>query len=159
MPSPGPAPSTFWPVIVVFRKQKRDLCLWTAFPEKRRPISAVGGGGFRCLPHDLGQLVVEKELGHRYGFWGCLADGATFRSVARGGGPKRTPRGTQLIASHVVELDAAEHDAVAHTTAWREGRPTPLADALTAVHQAWLAVAEHDELTLDFPTPRRLRTR
>ena len=138
---------------VVFRKEKRDLCVWTAYPRKRRPITSIGGGGFRCLPHDLAQFVVERELGHRHGFWGCLADGATFRTVVRTNRRiRRTPQGKAVIAAHVAELDAAEHDAHEHVLAWRRGEPTPVAAALGQAHRAWLALPEQGELTLELPT-------
>jgi hypothetical protein len=139
-------------VLVVFRKGKRDLCEWTAYPPKRRPITSIGGGGFRCLPHDLAQLVVERELGHRHGFWGCLADGATFRTVVRSNRRlRRTRQGTAIIAGHVAELDAAEHDANLHVLAWRRGLATPVAGALTSVHRSWLALPEGGELELEAP--------
>jgi hypothetical protein len=143
-------------VLVTFRKEKRGVCMWTAFPAKRRPVGAVGGGGFGTLPHDLAQFVVERELGHRHGFWGCLADGATFRTVARSSrGRRRTPQGKAVIAAHVAELDAAEHDAHVHVAAWLGGRPTPVATALDELRTAWLALPEHGELTLEFPTDVR----
>src|SRR5436309_3270702 len=34
-----------------------------------------------ALPHDLAHYVVERELGLKRGFWGCVAAGATFGSV------------------------------------------------------------------------------
>jgi hypothetical protein len=95
---------------VVFAKAKRGLCVWTAYPPKRRPVTAGGGGstGTCPLPHDLAQLVVERELGLEHGFWGCVAAGATFRTLVRGG-RKRTRPGVEIILARVDEIDAAEH--------------------------------------------------
>jgi len=68
---------------VVFTKAKHGHCMWTARPKGRRPITGSGGHqGQTTVPHDLLQFVVEREHGYRYGFWGCMADGATFRSRA-----------------------------------------------------------------------------
>jgi hypothetical protein len=33
------------------------------------------------LPHDLAHCVVERELGLRQGFWGCVAAGAMFAGM------------------------------------------------------------------------------
>jgi hypothetical protein len=49
------------------------------------------------LPHDLTQFVVEATLGVQEGFWGLLANGATFESVA---GRRSTKPGRQLIRPH-----------------------------------------------------------
>ena len=97
-------------VRVVFQKHKRGLCTWTAYPPKRRPVSAGGGGstGRNPLPHDLAQLVVERELGLPFGFWGAVAAGATFRTLVAGG-RKRTRPGVEVIRAHVDEIDEAEH--------------------------------------------------
>ena len=154
---------SFCGVRVVFRKTKRGLCLWEAYPPKRRPVSAVGGTAGHALPHDLTQFLVERELGHRYGFWGCLADGATFRSL-EWGGRRRTPQGRALIVAHVEDLDRAEDDANAHDRAWREGRPTPLAPVFEEMRSRWLALPEGGEIELDFPlsppsSPDRRRRR
>jgi hypothetical protein len=45
----------------------------------------------RTLPHDLSTFVVEGALGLRHGFWGCVADGATF-SASPAAGPGRGDR-------------------------------------------------------------------
>lgn len=135
---------------VVFRKGKRDLCLWEAFVPKRRPVVGVGGTGGRGLPHDLAQFLVEREHGHRHGFWGCLADGATFRSLVSAG-RRRTPQGKAVIAGHVADLDAAEADANGHVHAWLQGLPTPLAPVLDDMRARWAALPEGGEIDLDFP--------
>jgi hypothetical protein len=33
------------------------------------------------LPHDLAHYVVERELGLKHGFWGCVAAGAMFPGI------------------------------------------------------------------------------
>lgn len=141
---------------VVFRKDERSACWWTAYPPKRRPLSSIGGTAGRGLPHDLAQFLVEREHGHRYGFWGCLADGATFRSLVRTG-RRRTRPGVALIARHVSDLDAAEADANLHVGAWREGRDTPLGSLLDEYRRAWLAMPSGAELDLVFTPATRAR--
>lgn len=135
---------------VVFRKMKRDLCVWEAHPPRRRPVSGVGGPGRRGLPHDLLQFLVEREMDHAYGFWGCLGAGATFRSL-EWGGRRRTPQGRAIIAAHVAELDAAEHEADAQAQAWREGRVTPMTALFDEMEARWVALPEGSEIELDFP--------
>jgi hypothetical protein len=51
----------------------------------------------RGLPHDLAQFVVEGILGLQHGFWGLLANGATFKSVP---GRRRTKPGQQVIRGY-----------------------------------------------------------
>jgi hypothetical protein len=146
---------------VVFMKGKRELCTWTAYPPKRRPVTAVGGSGNgRCpIPHDLAQLVVERELGYRFGFWGCVAEGATFRTLV-GGGRKRTRPGVEIIRAHVTEIDDAEHVFHRHVGQWLQGEETPARPALDEVLARWCALAEHESLEVEFPlTPRPRNTR
>lgn len=142
---------------VVFQKGKRNLCIWTAYPPKRRPVSALGGGGLHGLvPHDMAQLVIERRLGYRNGFWGCVADGASFRSLVKGG-RKRTAPGVAVIAAHVEEIDAAEHDFHRHVELWRRGDDTPLKADLERVQQAWLNLADGGTMEIDFPVGPRVR--
>lgn len=142
---------------VVFQKRKRNLCVWTAYPPKRRPVSAIGGGGLHGrIPHDMAQLIVERGLGYRNGFWGCVADGASFRSLVKGG-RKRTAPGVAVLAAHVEEIDAAEADFHLHVDLWRRGEETPVGSELADAEWAWRALAEHDSLELDFPVSSRVR--
>ena len=151
---------------VVFQKKKRGLCWWTAFPPKRRPVSAMGGGstGRVPIPHDLAQLVIERELGLRHGFWGCVADGASFRTLV-GGGRKRTLPGVEIIRAHVAEIDAAEHEFHHHLDLYRRGEDSSTRAALDEVLVRWRSLSEHESFELDFPVvaaPRqsgRTRTR
>ena len=146
---------------VVFRKDKRGGCYWTAYRPKRRPASAGGGTVGRALPHDLLQFVVEREHGIRHGFWGCLADGATFRSLAKTD-RKPTRPGRAVIAAHVDELDAVELLVGRELEAWFAGEDTPVTRLLAAMREQWLAMNDGDELELEFapvvtrPRPKRL---
>ena len=149
---------------VVFQKHKRGLCTWTAYPPKRRPVSAGGGGstGRNPLPHDLAQLIVERELGLPFGFWGAVAAGATFRTLV-GGGRRRTRPGVELIRAHVEEIDEAEHLFHRHVGEWLRGEDTPARGALDEALAKWQAIAEHESIELEFscdrasPTKRRRR--
>lgn len=140
---------------VVFRKGKRGLCSWTAYPSKRRPASAVGGTAGRGLPHDLLQFIVEREHGCRHGFWGCLADGATFRSLAKTDRRPTRP-GRAVIATHVEELDAVELLAGRELDSWLAGDDTPVTRALAAMREQWLAMDDGEEIELEF-TPLVMR--
>ena len=66
------------PMEITFRKVGRG-CAWTALRPPRTtvpgPTMAAGGD----LPHDLYTFVIERALGMTHGFWGCVAEGATFR--------------------------------------------------------------------------------
>src|SRR5690606_8507445 len=106
---------------VTFHKRGRT-CGWTALRPPRTvvpgPTMAAGGD----LPHDLYTFVIEDALGLAHGFWGCVADGATFKTLGR----KRTPQGRAVIARHVDDLEAAEEKVNETFFAWRAGRPTDL---------------------------------
>lgn len=141
---------------VIFEKRKRGLCVWTAFPPKRRAVSAGGGGstGVNPLPHDLAQLVVERELGLEFGFWGCVAAGATFRTLVKGG-RRRTRPGVEIIRTHVNEIDEAEHLFHRHVGFWLRGEETPARAALDEALRAWQAIDEHESIEVDFPLVSR----
>lgn len=136
---------------VVFSKGKRGLCTWTAYPAKRRPVTGIGGNLGRTMPHDLLQFLVERELGHRHGFWGCMADGATFLSLAdRRGRGRPTAHGRSIISAHLEELNAAEGAANREFAALRDGVRTTLTDVLEGMRQQWIAVPEGGSLELVF---------
>ena len=87
---------------VTFHRRGR-VCGWTA---RRPPRSIVPGptmAAGRDLPHDLSTFVIEDALAIEHGFWGCVAAGATFKTLGR----KRTAQGKAVISRHVDELDAA----------------------------------------------------
>ncbi len=99
---------------------------------------AAGGD----IPHDLATFLIEHELGLRHGFWGAVADGATFRSLRR----RRTDRGVAIIRRHRAALDDAEAKVNEIYSAWRAHRPTPLDDVLDRTLAEWRALPEGGEL-------------
>jgi hypothetical protein len=112
----------------------------------------------RNLPHDLSTFVVEAELGLASGFWGCVAAGATFRSLPR----RRTEEGRQVIRQHVADLDQAEAVVGAEVRAWDRGERPPTAPALDAMLARWRALSPGDGLVVDWhlpAAPRRRRRR
>ena len=141
---------------VAFSRQGRG-CSWVARRPPRTvipgPTMAAGGD----LPHDLYTFVIEDELGIEYGFWGCVAAGATFNTLGR----KRTPQGKMVIAHHLDDLDAAEARVNEIYFAWHVGKPTPLDRELDSMLSRWRALADREELTLMWPIrqPRRGRVR
>ncbi len=96
----------------------------------------------RDLPHDLATFVIEDALSLEFGFWGCVAAGATFRTLGR----RRTPQGTAVIASHRDELDAAEARVNVVYFTWRDGGSTPVDDALDATLAEWRALPDGGQL-------------
>jgi hypothetical protein len=126
---------------VTFRKLVEQRCsTWEAVRAKRIRVPgtsmALGRGD---LPHDLTQMIVEATLGVGDGFWGCIAQGATFRSTGR----RRTRPGRAVIAAHRRGLLGAEQIVGAHVRAWKSVQPTPARDALdsfrpsVAFHGRW----------------------
>src|SRR6187402_1543853 len=115
-------------MVVTFRRQGRG-CSWTALRPPRTtvpgPTMAAGGD----LPHDLYTFVIEDSLNIQYGFWGCVAAGATFKTLGR----KRTPQGKAIIARHLDDLDVAETRVNEIYFAWRAGQPTSLDDQLDSM--------------------------
>jgi hypothetical protein len=107
---------------------------------------AAGGD----LPHDLYTFVVEDALNIPFGFWGCVAAGATFKTLGR----KRTPQGKAIIADHLADLDAAETRVNEIYFSWRSGRPTALDDELNSMLGRWRALTDAEELVLRWRTRR-----
>jgi len=63
------------------------------------------------LPHDLAHFVVEREVGCRRGFWGCVAAGANFQSMTLVEGrraPHWTERSREVLRRHHDQLTEAE---------------------------------------------------
>jgi hypothetical protein len=111
---------------------------------------AAGGD----VPHDLATFVIEEALGLQHGFWGCVADGATFRSLGR----KPTPQGRAVVGRHRGEIEQAEARVNDVYFAWRGGTPTIVDDALDQVLEEWRRLPEHGELVRAWPSrpsPRR----
>ncbi|QGG94540.1 hypothetical protein [Actinomarinicola tropica] len=128
---------------------KRRSCTWEAVRSSgtrlRGPTMAAGGD----VPHDLATLVVEAALHIEHGFWGCLAEGATFRGISR----RRTDRGKGVIRAHLADLDAAEERVNAEHFGWRRGDTVEAGDALDDALDAWRVLQPGDELVLHWPPP------
>jgi hypothetical protein len=107
------------------------------------------------LPHDLSTFVIESALGIEHGFWGCVAAGATFRSLAR----RCTEPGRAVIREHRRELDAAEQRVNASYAAWRAGESTPADDALDDALRRWRELPRGGELVVHWNPAVRPRTR
>jgi hypothetical protein len=135
--------------VTFYKLTERRVSSWEAVRGKRTRVPgstmALGRGG---MPHDLLQLVVEATLGLDHGFWGCIADGATFRSTGR----KRTRPGRAVIAAHRKELDEAEHIAGDHVARWEAAKPTPCAAALDEFDRRWRALGDGEGLTIEWPS-------
>lgn len=135
---------------ITFRRGGRG-CAWTALRPPRSvvagPTMAAGGD----LPHDLYHFVIEDALDLEFGFWGCVAHGATFATLGR----KRTPQGNAVIARHLDDLDEAESKVNDIYFAWRAGRPTDLDDELNATLERWRAVPDGGELVVSWRMERR----
>jgi hypothetical protein len=134
-----------------FKGDEGRLCVWTATPPKRRTFQGTTMPCGRDLPHDLAQFVVERALGVRDGFWGLLANGASFKSVP---GRRPTKPGQALVRAHLDALYAVEGVANEHVTAWRQGRPTPVAPELDATYERWRALPVGEALSMTWPVHR-----
>lgn len=151
-------------VDVTFTKpaHPKDFQVWVAQAGKRR----IDGAGLRHdpgrLPHDLVTFVVERELGIADGFFGTVAAGGTFRSMAK----RRTRPGRAVIARNGPAVMAAEHTVNRIEGRWRAGQDSPCNAALDRVLAAWTALPPHGRLTLEWlpcsahpAEPRRRRRR
>jgi hypothetical protein len=130
---------------VRFRKEGR-VCRWTALrpPRTRVPGPSMAAGA--SVPHDLATFAIEQALQIDHGFWGCVADGATFRTLGR----KRTPQGRAVIHRHVTELDDAERRVNVVYAAWRAGSMTPANGALDGALAAWKRLPDGGELVCEW---------
>ena len=111
---------------------------------------AAGGD----LPHDLSTFAIEASLGIAFGFWGCVAAGARFRSLGR----KRTEQGRAVIRRHRVELDEAEQRVNEVFFAWRRGEVTPAGEALDQALAEWRRLPDGGELVLEWVDAKRRRS-
>jgi hypothetical protein len=141
-------------VRVTFRKNELGQCDWEAVRARRTRVpGCCMGGRVRegHLPHDLAGFVIEGRLGLRCGFWGLIAEGATFNSMRK----RRTPEGRALIAAHRAELDAAEARVHAEEHLLEHGGDSPLRPAWDAMVARWAALPVGDALELEWPGPDR----
>jgi hypothetical protein len=130
-------------------------CRWDAVRGKRTRVPGPTMAAGRTLPHDLSTFVVEAELGLASGFWGCVAAGATFRSLPR----RRTDQGRRVIREHLADLDQAEAVVGAEVRAWERGGRPPTASALDAMLVRWRALPPDVPLVVDWPAPAAPRRR
>ena len=132
------------------------LCGWVATPPKRRPFEGTTMASGKDIPHDLGQFVVEAALGLDEGFWGLLANGATFKSVP---GRRLTKPGREIVRSHFAGLIATEGVVNEHVDRWRRGVDTPLKPALDAMYARWRALRVGETLSVEWAVHRLGRSR
>jgi hypothetical protein len=112
---------------------------------------AAGGD----LPHDLYTFVIEDALDIEHGFWGCIAAGATFKTLGR----RRTAQGKGVIARYLDELDAAEARVNEIYFAWRSGTATELDVELNEMLDRWRALPDSGDLVVEWPLDRPTRRR
>jgi hypothetical protein len=125
----------------------KDRRPWRAQVGKMRVEGSILGSAFGDhLPHDLVTFVVERELGIADGFFGTVAAGGTFRSMAK----KRHRHGKSVIARNRTALDRAEQVVHGHWDAWRQVRETPCAEAFDRVQAEWRSCPPGTELTLSW---------
>jgi hypothetical protein len=140
-----------WMRVEFYKVDGGRLCGWSATPPKRRRFEGTTMASGRDLPHDLSQFTIERALDIRDGFWGLLANGATFKSVP---GRRLTKPGCAIVREHSDALNAVEHIVNSHFVAWREGRATPLGAALDAMYARWRALPLGQSLVLEWPMHR-----
>ena len=142
----------------------------------RLPMADYGS----ALPHDLAHAVVESVFGLPFGFWGLIAEGASFAVLTRAAaGAPGVRRVDPVVEAHLGELIAAEtlvnefsiHETrggsdAEFLTAFGDrcadlGRVVPegvtvdrvavARRALDALNGRWQATAVGDTRDLDFP--------
>jgi hypothetical protein len=94
---------------------------------------------------------VQHAGGVRYGFWGLVADGATFASMRK----RRTRPGRAVIATHRAELDATEARVHAEAHVLESGGASPLRAEWNAMVARWAALPVGWTLELEWPLPSR----
>ena len=120
------------------------MCSWVALRQKRVRVPGPSMAAGADIPHDLATFVIEQTLGLRHGFWGCVSEGATFRSLSR----KRTEPGKAVIQRHLSELNEAEVRVNDVYFTWRAGGATPVNERLDEMLAAWRKLGEYEELVV-----------
>ncbi|AHG88151.1 hypothetical protein J421_0614 [Gemmatirosa kalamazoonensis] len=131
-----------------YKGDEGRLCWWVATPPGRRAFEGTTMAAGRDLPHDLAQFVIESALDLREGFWGLLANGASFKSVP---GRRATQPGLRLVRAHHDALLATEGIVNTHFAAWRGGASTPVGASLDVMYARWLALPIGGTLTVEWP--------
>jgi hypothetical protein len=148
---------------VTFHKRALGRCYWEAVRTKRARVPGCQMGGYvrpGALPHDLAQFVVEAGLGLRHGFWGLVADGATFESL----GKRRTREGRAVIRAHRDALNAAEALVNAEVQVLEAGGYSVVREEFDRIATQWAQLPEGGTLELVWSAPvhdllRSARTR
>jgi len=132
-------------------------------------FSLRAAGASSAMPHDLAHLVIERELGLREGFWGCVAGGAVIpgmsvvsgrrrphakersRAILKHAGQRTTE--AEVAVSVVLEIALSRRDerapdraCVQLNEAWRptgKSRPAIEAEGLGRVCTAVRAAQAH----------------
>jgi hypothetical protein len=120
------------------------VCSWVTLRRERVRVPGPAMAAGADIPHDLATFVIEQALGIRHGFWGCVSEGATFRTLGR----KRTEPGKAVIKRHLTELDGAETRVNDVYFKWRAGEVTPVDGSLDEMLARWRKLGEYEELVL-----------
>jgi hypothetical protein len=132
-----------------FRDDEARTSGWEAVRGKRVRIpGSVMGLGRGVISHDLAQYIIEAATGFQHGFWGLLAQGATFKSTGR----RRTRPGRAVIAVHRQELLASEHLAGAYLAAWKAGAASPVTEALSRAAEQFSRLQPGERLRFEWPS-------
>lgn len=137
-------------------------------PDVRLPSQPTGP----TMPHDLVHAAVEQTLGLSDGFWGAVAQGATFQGFELVTAGRHRCSGLKVLRRKGDAVMAAEMAVNWAYRVW-SGLPTegrgigrsPLDDthlartgaALDAAATRWAAVDEGDCLTWHWSTPKQPR--
>jgi hypothetical protein len=98
---------------VHLRLTRLDERRYETFITRRDGVTYVvrGIGHMAAIPHDLAHYAVERGLGIHDGFWGSVADGAVFGSLAHVSGrrkPHAAERSAQVLKEHDGRLKETE---------------------------------------------------
>ena len=129
--------------------EAKRICGWEAVRGKRTRVPGAFMGYGTDLPHDLAQYVVEAATGYDKGFWGLVANGATFKSTGR----RRTKQGRGLIAVHRAELARSEDLANLPLASWRAGQTSLVTAALDDALSKWRSLSRLERLVFDWSAP------
>lgn len=127
----------------------RGIVGWDATRGKRTRVPGTLMAAGKGLPHDLAQYVIEASTGYKHGFWGLVAQGATFKSTGR----RRTKPGRAVIAAHRDELAGAERLAGLHMAQWKAQVASPVSANLDRAQAQWNELHPGERLQFAWPSP------
>jgi len=88
---------------ITFTRVPEVQCEGVVRLDNGRVFQVRNPGAFKQVPpHDVGQLVIELELGWQTGFWGYIARGVVFREMTQIEG-KRPPHGEERSRAAIRE--------------------------------------------------------